>query len=188
MAAKVPLGVAKGGIVSDEFDSVIAVRSIDRCRLFVRTCRVTFSGGFVMRVYEILQSKGNTVFQISSDATLAYAVERLVKCNCGSLLVSEADSILGIITERDILKAIESEKRDLSNLLVCDFMTRKLITGHPSDDVGDIMGKMTTHRVRHLPIIDSGRLVGMISIGDVVKAQFDLLAVENHYLKVYIQG
>ena len=187
-AAKVPLGVEKGDIASCEFDLVLVqYRSLGACFLR-RTCRVTFSGGFVMRVYEILQSKGNTVFQISSDATLAYAVERLVKCNCGSLLVSEADSILGIITERDILKAIESEKRDLSNLLVCDFMTRKLITGHPSDDVGDIMGKMTTHRVRHLPILDNGRLAGMISIGDVVKAQFDLLAVENHYLKVYIQG
>lgn len=141
-----------------------------------------------MRVYEILQSKGHTVHQILPSASLADAVERLVHFNCGSLLVSEAELIVGIITERDILKAIESQRQTLSNLSVCNFMTRNLVTGHPSDDVGEIMGKMTTHRVRHLPIIDSGRLVGMISIGDVVKAQFDLLAVENHYLKVYIQG
>ena len=141
-----------------------------------------------MRVYEILQSKGHTVYQILPSATLADAIERLVHFNCGSLLVSEADLIVGIITERDILKAIESHRQNLSNLLVGNFMTRNLVTGHPSDDVGEIMGKMTTHRVRHLPIMDSGRLVGMISIGDVVKAQFDMLAVENHYLKVYIQG
>ena len=141
-----------------------------------------------MRVYEILQSKGHTVHQILPSASLADAVERLVHFNCGSLLVSEAELIVGIITERDILKAIESQRQNLSNLSVCNFMTRNLVTGHPSDNVGEIMGKMTTHRVRHLPIIDSGRLVGMISIGDVVKAQFDLLAVENHYLKVYIQG
>jgi len=141
-----------------------------------------------MRVYEILQSKGHTVYQILPSETLADAVERLVHFNCGSLLVSEADLIVGIITERDILKAIESQRQNLSNLLVGNFMTRNLVTGHPSDDVGEIMGKMTTHRVRHLPIMDSGRLVGMISIGDVVKAQFDMLAVENHYLKVYIQG
>ena len=141
-----------------------------------------------MRVYEILQSKGHTVHQILPSASLSDAVERLVHFNCGSLLVSEAELIVGIITERDILKAIESQRQTLSNLSVCNFMTRNLVTGHPSDDVGEIMGKMTTHRVRHLPIIDSGRLVGMISIGDVVKAQFDLLAVENHYLKVYIQG
>ncbi len=141
-----------------------------------------------MRVYEILQSKGHTVYQILPSASLADAVERLVHFNCGSLLVSEAELIVGIITERDILKAIQSHRQDLSTLSVGDFMTRNLVTGHPSDEVGEIMGKMTTSRVRHLPIMDTGRLVGMISIGDVVKAQFDLLAVENHYLKVYIQG
>lgn len=141
-----------------------------------------------MRVYEILQSKGNTVYQISPAATLADAVEQMVNFNCGSLMVTEEDLIVGIITERLILKAINSEKQSLINLLVCDFMNRKLVTGQPSDDVGEIMGMMTTHRVRHLPILDNGRLAGLISAGDVVKAQFDLLAVENHYLKVYIQG
>ena len=141
-----------------------------------------------MHVYEILQHKGDTVYQISPSATLTDVVERLVSCNCGSLLVSDADSILGIITERDILKAIESEKRDFGNNLVRDFMTQKLVTGHPNDEVSEIMSKMTSHRVRHLPIFDNGRLAGMISIGDVVKAQLELLAVENHFLKVYIQG
>ena len=136
-----------------------------------------------MRVYEILQSKGYTVYQILPSATVADAVERLVHFNCGSLLVSEAELIVGIVTERDILKAIESQRQNLSNLLVGNFMTRNLITGHPSDDVGEIMGKMTTHRVRHLPIMDSGHLVGMISIGDVVKAQFDLLADKKVILK-----
>ncbi len=141
-----------------------------------------------MRVYEILQSKGNTVYQISPAATLADAVEKMVNFNCGSLMVSDGDLIVGIITERLILKAINSEKQSLNHLLVSDFMNRKLVTGQPSDDVGEIMGMMTTHRVRHLPILDNGRLAGLISAGDVVKAQFELLAVENHYLKVYIQG
>jgi len=141
-----------------------------------------------MRVYEILEHKGDTVYQIAQSASLADAVERLVHFHCGSLLVADSGSIVGIITERDILKAVASRKQALSSLLVYEFMTEKLVTGHPSDDVGNIMGIMTTHRVRHLPIFDEGRLAGMISIGDVVKAQFDLLAVENHYLKVYIQS
>ncbi len=141
-----------------------------------------------MRVYDILQSKGDKVHQISPNASLAEAVARLVRFNCGSLMVAEFESIFGIITERDILKAIESQKQSLSELSVRDFMSRKLITGNPTDDVGNVMGVMTSNRVRHLPIFDEGRLVGMISIGDVVKAQFELLAVENHYLKVYIQG
>jgi CBS domain-containing protein len=141
-----------------------------------------------MRVYEILQTKGHMVHQIATSASLEDAVERLVQFNCGSLMVVDADLIVGIITERDILKAIDSQKQSLSCLSVRDFMTRKLVTGHPSDEVESVMGIMTSHRVRHLPIFDQGRLAGMISIGDVVKAQFDLLAVENHYLKVYIQG
>ena len=141
-----------------------------------------------MRVYEILQRKGDAVYTISPTASLLDAVEQMVNLNCGSLLVTGEGAILGIITERLILTAIDGEKQNLKNLLVCDFMNRNLITGSPTDDVSEIMGMMTTHRVRHLPIIDNGRLAGMISDGDVVKAQFDLMAVENHYLKVYIQG
>ena len=141
-----------------------------------------------MRVYEILQRKGDAVYTISPTASLLDAVEQMVNLNCGSLLVTGEGAILGIITERLILTAIDGEKQNLKNLLVCDFMNRNLITGSPTDDVSEIMGMMTTHRVRHLPIIDNGRLAGMISAGDVVKAQFDLMAVENHYLKVYIQG
>ncbi len=141
-----------------------------------------------MRVYEILQSKGNTVYQISPATTLADAVEKMVNYNCGSLLVSEGDLVVGIITERLILKAINSQKQSIINLLVRDFMNRNLVTGNSSDDVGEIMGMMTAHRIRHLPILDNGRLVGLISAGDILKAQFDLLAIENHYLKVYIQG
>lgn len=141
-----------------------------------------------MRVNEILQVKGDSVYQISPSATLAEAVDRLVKFNCGSLVVSTTESVVGIITERDILKAISSEKCDLGKLAVADFMTLNLITGHPEDDIGSVMGLMTSRRVRHLPIMNNDRLAGMISIGDVVKAQYDLLAVENHYLKVYIQS
>lgn len=141
-----------------------------------------------MRVYEILQRKGDAVYTILPTATLANAIEQMVNFNCGSLLVADAGAILGIITERLILRAIHGETQNLNNLMVSDFMNRELITGSPTDDVSEIMGMMTTHRVRHLPIIDNGRLAGMISAGDVVKAQFELMAVENHYLKAYIQG
>ena len=141
-----------------------------------------------MRVNEILRVKGDSVYQISPSATLAEVVERLVKFNCGSLMVSTPEAIVGIITERDILKAMASEKCDLGKLIVSDFMTRDMITGHPDDEIEGVMGLMTSRRVRHLPILQDDRLAGMISIGDVVKAQYDLLAVENHYLRVYIQS
>jgi CBS domain-containing protein len=67
-------------------------------------------------------------------------------------------------------------------------MTSEMVTGEPNDNVNDIMGTMTSRRVRHLPIMDNGRLAGMISIGDIVKAQYELLVVENHYLREYIQS
>ncbi len=141
-----------------------------------------------MRVHEILRLKGDCVYQISPDASLAETVDRLVKYNIGSLVVSQGDSIVGIITERDILKTIATQEQPLSELRVGDFMTRDMVVGDPNADVGEIMGTMTSRRVRHLPIMTDGHLSGMISIGDVVKAQFDVLAVENHYLKVYIQS
>lgn len=141
-----------------------------------------------MRVHQILLRKGSAVYQILPSATLADVVDRLVDYNCGSLLVTEGEKVCGIITERDILKTINREKQNLSNLLVRDFMTRDLVTGQSCDDVQSLMGKMTEHRVRHLPIIDDGKLSGMISIGDLVKAQFDSLSSENHQLMSYIQG
>jgi CBS domain-containing protein len=146
------------------------------------------TGELSMRVSDILQVKGDSVFQISPSATLADAVDRLVKFNCGSLMVTSSESVVGIITERDILKAIASQRCDLNILLVADFMTRDLIVGRLDDEIGGVMGLMTSRRVRHLPIMSDDCLKGMISIGDVVKAQFDSIAQENHYLKVYIQS
>ena len=141
-----------------------------------------------MRVQEILQSKGKAVHQISPSHTLADVVALLVNFNCGSLLVTDSGKVLGIITERDILKAIHGEKQSLRELYVRDFMTQNLVTGAQGDEVGKLMGLMTVHRVRHLPILDGEQLAGMISIGDLVKAQCDCLSAENHQLMSYIQG
>ncbi len=141
-----------------------------------------------MRVQEILSRKGDSVYQISPDATLAEAVDRLVNFNIGSLLVSDGESIYGIITERDIMKVIADSRRPLGEVFVHEQMTSEMVTGEPNDNVNDIMGTMTSRRVRHLPIMDNGRLAGMISIGDIVKAQYDSLVVENHYLREYIQS
>ena len=141
-----------------------------------------------MRIHNILLRKGKAVHQILPSASLAEVVSRLVEFNCGSLVVCESETVLGIITERDILKAINGEKQSLSSLFVRDVMTRHLVTGCSDDDVSDLMGMMTQHRIRHVPIIDHGKLAGMISIGDLVKAQFDSLAVENHQMMSYIHG
>jgi CBS domain-containing protein len=141
-----------------------------------------------MILRDILRKKGTFVHTISPQATLADVVAKLVENNCGSLVVCEDDAMVGIITERDILRACAANGGKLDQKLVSEVMTRKVATAAPEDSIGDTMGLMTDKRIRHLPIIEQGRLAGMISIGDVVKAQHDSLAVENEYLKNYIQG
>jgi len=142
-----------------------------------------------MKLYEILSHKGQEVFSISPEATLAEMAEALVQRNCGSLVVLDAGRMIGIITERDLIKSYVSTRCGLAELRVADFMTRDVVTGSPTDDVADTMGLLTQRRIRHLPILDQDRrLVGMISIGDVVKAQHDELSVENHFMKSYIQS
>jgi CBS domain-containing protein len=145
-----------------------------------------------MLLQEILNSKGSSVLSINQHATLADVVQKLVKNNCGSLVVCEAEDctrMVGIITERDILRACADRKASLEQLRVSDVMSADLVTGTPHDSVQDAMGVMTNRRLRHLPIVnDDGRLVGIVSIGDLVKHQHDQLSMENHYLKTYIHG
>ncbi len=143
-----------------------------------------------MLLRDILRQKGGDVHRVAPHATLAEAVDRLVEHNIGSLLVCDGDTIAGIITERDILRACRTCAGQLDAQQVRDHMTGldQLITGKPDDRVSEVMGLLTEKRIRHLPVLEGGKLVGLISIGDVVKAQHDLLSVENHYLKSYIQG
>lgn len=141
-----------------------------------------------MLVREILMDKGRAVHTCSPDNTLADVVDLLVGHNCGSLVVSERGEMVGIITERDILRACASTRQSLDVLSVRDRMSRCPVTATLDDEIADTMGAMTEHRIRHLPVIDSGKLAGLISIGDVVKAQHNELCRENHYLKSYILG
>lgn len=140
-----------------------------------------------MKLRTILHDKGSEVHSISPTDTLDRVVERLVGHNCGALIVMEGERMVGIITERDVLRACAELKSPLE-AAVGDRMTTDIVTATPDNDVEHVMGLMTNHRIRHLPIVDEGRLVGMISIGDVVKSQHDELSNENRYLKQYIQG
>ena len=146
-----------------------------------------------MNLQAILRVKGSAVHTIHLDASLDDVVRKLVERNCGSLVVCQPGSdghgtIAGIITERDILKACAARRGSLTELKVADAMTHDVITGSPADSIEDTMGLMTERRCRHLPILDGDQLVGIISIGDVVKAHHDEVAMENHYLKSYIQS
>ncbi len=146
-----------------------------------------------MLLREILQIKGSKVLTIAVQATLAEVVDKLVKNNCGSLIVCESDgepfNMVGIITERDILRASADRSASLEQMKVHDRMSKNPVTCQPDDSIQDAMGVMTERRIRHLPIVnEQGKLVGMVSIGDLVKHQHDQLTMENHYLKTYIQS
>jgi signal-transduction protein with cAMP-binding, CBS, and nucleotidyltransferase domain len=101
---------------------------------------------------------------------------------------SPGGPILGIITERDILRAVAARRAPLEELRVSSCMSRDLITAQANDDITVAMRLMTTHRVRHLPVVEGETLYGIVSIGDIVKAHHDELEVENGLMLTYIQG
>ena len=144
-----------------------------------------------MKLHEILLAKGNEVRSIGPNATLQEAVDRLVAYRIGSLLVcrpgaSGEDEPVGIVTERDVLYACTSGRWALGEVKVSEVMTTELVAASPEDEIELVMGLMTRHHIRHLPVLSEGRLAGMISIGDVVKSQHDRLAMENRFMKEYI--
>lgn len=152
-----------------------------------------------MKLRDILAGKGTQVHSIDADRTLADVVTLLMRHRIGSLIVREPASpqggaeesdrpMVGIITERDILRACDQRERRLSEIGVREYMTPNPIHGLPDDSVDSTMGLLTQHRIRHLPIVEDDRLVGVISIGDIVKAKHDSLRLENHYLMHYIQS
>jgi len=141
-----------------------------------------------MTIRTILQTKGNQVFTTEPQEKLSVVVKQLVYHRCGSLLVCRGEELVGIITERDILRASATEGYNLETATVAELMTTDLVTGTPDDSISETMGLLTERRIRHLPILEDGKLAGIISIGDVVKAQYAKLSIENHYLKSYIQG
>ena len=95
---------------------------------------------------------------------------------------------MGVLTERDILRFCATSGSDLSGAAVAEIMSSRVVTGSLQDSVEATMGLMTARRIRHLPVLADGRLVGLISIGDVVKWQHDHLAMENQFMKNYLTG
>jgi CBS domain-containing protein len=141
-----------------------------------------------MNLRDILQSKGDAVFTIPPTSSLDEAVRVMVDHRCGSLVVGTAGQMVGIISERDILRALAEVKKPLDSIPISERMTTRVITGHPDDDLGKVMGVMTQNRIRHLPVMNEDKLVGMVSIGDIVKAQHEQLTRENYFLMNYIQS
>jgi CBS domain-containing protein len=141
-----------------------------------------------MKIRDILRTKGHDVVTVAPDETVLAAMRILVKHNIGSVVVVEGDEIRGILTERDVLRLGANEPQKLVSTKVGDVMSTNLVIGVPDDDLEYVMGVMSRNRIRHLPVLEEERLVGILSIGDVVNTCRKNAETENRYLKDYIQG
>ena len=142
-----------------------------------------------MIIREILAFKGGDTFSTSPDQSVAVAIQQMAERNIGSLIVlDEAGKMVGIITERDILRAVHKHHYDLSKFTVRDLMTAKLIIGAPEDSVDHVRGMMTENHIRHLPVVEGDHLLGVITFHDVAKACLNEASFQNKLLKRYIKN
>jgi CBS domain-containing protein len=142
-----------------------------------------------MKVRQILESKGPAVATIAPERTIEEAIGELGKRRIGSLVViDDAGRLIGILSERDVVASMAERGLDLTERTVRDLMTTTVTTCRPDDDVNDVTVKMTRGRFRHVPVIDQGKLAGLISIGDAVKARIEELEHERAQLQDYISS
>lgn len=139
-----------------------------------------------MNVEVILKSKGSDVTTIASTATLGTAVELLHKHKIGAIVVVDADRVRGILSERDIIKALAAAGAEALDHSIAQVMTANVITCTRSDTVDQLMEAMTGGRFRHIPVIEGDALIGIISIGDVVKHRIAETEMEAEQLRLYI--
>ncbi|HOM04877.1 MAG TPA: CBS domain-containing protein [Candidatus Kapabacteria bacterium] len=142
-----------------------------------------------MKVKDILSNKGPQVFTIGENMPISTAIEYLANNKIGVLLVlSDEGKICGIISERDIIREFAKSKEETLDKKVADVMTRQVIFVEPDDEIEYVEKVLTQNKIRHLPVLQDKRLVGLISIGDVVKAALSETKTENKYLMEYIGG
>jgi CBS domain-containing protein len=134
----------------------------------------------------ILSDKGNEVLKIDAEASALEAVRQMVGANIGSLLVTDGDEVTGIVTERDFLRRVAHEGPTDESVTVRDIMSSPLVVVSPETEIDECMAVMTDRRIRHLPVVDNGDVVGIVSIGDVVKFKSKQQSFEIRYLTDYI--
>jgi CBS domain-containing protein len=137
---------------------------------------------------KILEEKSGDVLKIDGGATVYEAIEKMVEANVGSLLVSEDDDIVGIVTERDYLRRVALQGRTEKDTAVRDIMTSPLVVVTPETPIGVCMALMTDRRIRHMPVVHEDTVVGVVSIGDLVKYTSKQREFEIKYLTDYITG
>ena len=139
-------------------------------------------------ISEIIENKGGMVLSVDINESVLDAINLMAQVNIGAVLVQENDAISGIFTERDYLQKIALKSLSSQETRVGDVMTTPVVSADPGDSVQQCMETMTTCRCRHLPIVNNGKLLGIVSIGDLVKKMLDEKEAEVEQLNQYITG
>src|SRR6266513_2432159 len=139
-------------------------------------------------VSTILNQKGHQVFSISPDATVFEAIQQMAEKNVGALLVTADDKLVGVISERDYTRKVALKGKSSRETKVSEIISSPIVSATPGHSVEECMRLMTTNRVRHLPVLDGDRLVGIVSIGDLVNWTISAQDAAIEQLKSYITG
>ncbi|MBV9723450.1 MAG: CBS domain-containing protein [Mycobacterium sp.] len=139
-----------------------------------------------MRIADVLRSKGGSVMTIEPDATVTELLAGLADHNIGAMVVVGADGVAGIVSERDVVRQLHTHGASVLSEPVSKIMTAVVSTCSKSDTVDSLTMLMTENRVRHVPVVEDGELIGIVSIGDVVKTRMEELEAEHEQLQSYI--
>ncbi|GAA3248395.1 CBS domain-containing protein [Pseudonocardia petroleophila] len=139
-----------------------------------------------MRIADVLRNKGTEVVTVAPAASVAELLGLLAERNVGALPVVEDDRLVGIVSERDVVRRLHAGGAAVLESRVAEIMTTTVTTCSPDDDAAALAGVMTTGRFRHLPVVVDGALAGIVSIGDLVKTRIDMLEAEREQLQSYI--
>jgi CBS domain-containing protein len=139
-------------------------------------------------VSRILERKGSSVWSISPDAMVYDAIKQMAQRNVGALVVLENDKLIGIISERDYTRKVILQGKSSKETSVREIMTQELVTAEPNGNIGECMRIMTERRVRHLPVLEGSKVVGIVSIGDLLKWLISEQDAAIDHLERYISG
>jgi CBS domain-containing protein len=139
-----------------------------------------------MRIADVLRGKGGAVVTINPDATVTELLDGLASHNIGAMVVVGPEGVKGIVSERDVVRQLHAHGAAALSLPVEKIMTSMVSTCSPSDTVDSLTLLMTENRVRHVPVLEEGKLIGIVSIGDVVKTRMQELESEHEQLQSYI--
>ena len=142
-----------------------------------------------MKVKDVLKNKKREIVTVEASTDLLTAMELLINNEVGCLpVLGYSGQLIGIISDKDIFHAVFENQDNFGSLKVSNLMTTDLLVGLAEDEIDYIGGVMTENKVRHIPIVEKDKLVGLISLGDVVKAEIKRMQIENRYLKLYLEG